>query len=262
MRRLAWWLMSSVLAAVPAAAAVTPAKVDFPLRGKTLTLTVYTPSGTPRGTIMMGSGDVGWVGLAATMADVLSAEGWTVVGVNVRQYLSSFTGNTGHLTVAEPPVDYRAMADYLASKGLARPPFVISGVSEGAALAVLVAAAQPSHQWVRGVVTMGIPPSAELAWKWTDFTAWITKSDAREPSFAPAEYIAAVSPIPLWMLQSKKDEYVPEADYRQQAALAREPKRQVLIDASNHRFTDRRKELRQAYLEGLDWILKQPPASP
>jgi len=262
MRGLSFAILLCALIAAPAGAAVIPQKIDFALRGKTLTLTVYTPAGTPKGTIMMGSGDVGWVGLAATMADELSTDGWTVVGVNVRQYLSSFTSGVAHLGVSEPPADYRAMADFLTSKALVRPPFILSGVSEGAALAVLVAASPASHQWVRGVVTMGIPPSAELAWKWTDFTAWITKSDAREPSFAPTDYLAAVSPIPLCMLQSRKDEYVPEADYRRQAALAREPKRQVLIDASNHRFTDRRKELRQAYLEGLDWILTQRPASP
>jgi hypothetical protein len=56
------------------------------------------------------------------------------------------------------------------------------------------------------------------------------------------------------MIQSKKDEYVSEADYRRFLACARNPKKLVLIDASNHRFTDRRSELRTAYREALAWI--------
>jgi len=38
---------------------------------------------------------------------------------------------------------------------------------------------------------------------------------------------------------------------------AREPKRQILIPASNHRFTDRLPELSHAYDEALAWIETQ-----
>ena len=118
------------------------------------------------------------------------------------------------LVVTDPPADYRSLSELLKRHGLLHEPVVVSGVSEGAALAILAASDKRNHQWIRGAVTMGIPSSAELAWKWTDFTAWITKGDAREPSFAPQDYIGAVSPVPLVMIQSKKDEYVSEADYR------------------------------------------------
>jgi hypothetical protein len=51
---------------------------------------------------------------------------------------------------------------------------------------------------------------------------------------------------------------VSEADYREMDAIAKPPKKLVLIDASNHRFTDRRKELRAEYLAALAWIQQQP----
>ncbi len=260
MRRLI--LFGLVLAAFAAPAfAAAQQRLDFPLRGQTLTLTVYQPAGTPKGTVIMGGGDVGWVGLGVTMAEYLSGEGYIVVGVNVRQYLSAFTSGKKHLQVADPPADYAAMADLLRRQNLLKPPVILSGVSEGAALAVLAASSPKNHEWVRGVITMGIPATAELAWRWTDFTAWITKSDAREPSFAPNDFIASVAPTPLYMLQSRKDEYVPESDYLMLEKTAREPKKLVLIDASNHRFTDRRKELFAAYLAGLAWIQTvQPPS--
>ncbi|HTK29221.1 MAG TPA: alpha/beta hydrolase [Vicinamibacterales bacterium] len=240
------------------AAAPAGQPATFPVRGKSLTLTVYRPAGPPKGTVIMGSGDVGWVGLGVSLAEFLSGEGYVVVGVNVRQYLSAFTAAKTHLEVSDPPADYLAISEWMKASGLLAPPVIVSGVSEGAALAVLAAASAKNHAWLNGAITMGIPPTAELAWKWTDFTAWITKGDAREPSFAPKDFIASVSPLPLVMLQSRKDEYVPEADYRLLDSLAKPPKKLVLIDASNHRFTDRRPQLQAEYLAAIAWIRSQP----
>jgi hypothetical protein len=62
------------------------------------------------------------------------------------------------------------------------------------------------------------------------------------------------------MIQSSKDEYVPKAEYERLEAAARDPKKLVLIDASNHRFTDRRPELRSAYRAGLAWISQRAPS--
>jgi hypothetical protein len=109
-------------------------------------------------------------------------------------------------------------------------------------------------------MTMGLPPSAELGWRWTDFTSWITKKDSNEPMFAPKEFVPAVSPVPLCMLQSKVDEYVTPADYQLFERVAREPKKFVLIDASNHRFTDRRKELQVEVVGCLAWMREHQPS--
>ena len=236
-------------------------KIDVNVRGKTLTLALYRPSsGAPRGTILMGSGDVGWVGLAVTMAEELSAQGYLVAGINIRQYLSSFTSGRSHLQASDVPGDYLVLRDTLKQRGGLVRPVVLSGMSEGAALAVLAASDPRNHDWIDGVVTMGIPPTAELAWRWTDIGAWITKRDADEPSFAPKDVIANVSPVPLCMIQSTKDEYVPKAEYERLHALARAPKKLVLIDASNHRFTDKRPELRAAYAAALAWVAEQGSA--
>jgi type IV secretory pathway VirJ component len=229
-------------------------RVDVSVRGKTLTLTLYPSGPSSRGTIVMGSGDVGWVGLAQSMAEDLSAQGYTVVGINVRQYLAAFTSGESHVTPAQVPADYRFLIDTLKRSRRLDSPIIMSGVSEGAALAVLAASDAANHSWITGVITMGLPPTAELAWRWTDAGAWITKRDANEPSFAPNDVIATVSPVPLCMIQSTKDEYVPQREWERLLTTAREPKKQILIDASNHRFTDKRTELGAAYTAGLAWI--------
>jgi type IV secretory pathway VirJ component len=245
-------LVAALLAPVLARASQS---VPITIRGKTLTLTYYAPEGgAPKGTIFMGSGDVGWVGLAVDLAEFLSRQQYAVVGINVRQYLAAFTSGKSHVEPAQVGGDYAAIAQLMRSRGTLPGPVVVSGVSEGAALAVLAGADSANHAWIKGVITMGLPPTAELAWRWSDAASWITKKDPNEPSFEPKTVIASVSPLPLWMIQSTKDEYVTEQDYRVFENAARPPKRLVLIEANNHRFTNRLEELHKQFLAGLAWI--------
>ncbi len=235
--------------------------MNFTVRGRTMTVTVYRPKQPqPLGTIFMGSGDVGWVGLAVDLSEDLSDRGYTIVGINVRQYLGAFTSGKTTMTTSEPPADYRLLFQFLEARKLITAPVFVSGVSEGAALAVLAGAGQQNRGWVRGVMTMGLPPTAELGWKWSDFTSWITKKDSDEPMFMPKEFVPSISPVPLCMIQSKKDEYVSEADYRLFERIARDPSKFVLIDASNHRFTDKRIDLQREVLGCLSWMSEQQPA--
>jgi type IV secretory pathway VirJ component len=246
--------LAMVLAA--ASSADASERLEASVRGQALTLELYRPRGpgAPKGTVVIASGDVGWVGLAVTVAEQLSEDGYAVVGINVRQYLAAFTSGKTHLAAADVPGDYRTLVE-AARQQMALPrPLVLSGVSEGAGLAVLAAADAKNHEWIDGVITMGLPATAELAWRWTDVGAWITKRDANEPSFSAFDFVPRIAPVPLYMIQSRRDEYVPAADYEKFAAIAKVPNKLVLIDASNHRFTDRRDELRRAIADGLAWI--------
>jgi type IV secretory pathway VirJ component len=229
-------------------------KLSFPLRTKTLTLTVYRPEGPPKGTILMGSGDAGWIGLAVNMSEPLVQDGFIVIGFNVREYLSSFTAGAAHISPDDARSDYREMSALLAAHGLLRRPVLLSGVSEGAALAVVAAGDPRNRTWIDGVVTMGLPARAELAWRWMDLTALIRRKDLDEPSFTPSDYVGAVSPIPLAMIQSTTDEYATDADRARLLTAAKPPREMVLIDAANHRFTDKLPELRTALRAAIQWV--------
>jgi type IV secretory pathway VirJ component len=245
-------------AAAPAAHAADTLTVT--LRGKPITLYVYRAAGaTPKGTILMGSGDVGWVGLGVEMAEWLATQGYHTIGINMRQYLSAFTSGKTTMTTSEPPDDYEQIAAFLRARRLLVPPVILSGMSEGAAFAVLAASAEKNHAWVNGVMTMGLPPTAELGWRWTDFTSWITKQDPDEPMFEPKRFLPKVAPVPVCLIHSTKDEYVKEADWKLFEQVTNPPKKLVLINASNHRFTDRKDELKQRVLECLKWMREQTP---
>lgn len=245
---------------VPAKAS-SAEKLPFLLRTKTLTLTVYRPAAQARGTIIMGSGDLGWVGLAVKMSDFLVQQDYVVVGFNVREYLSSFTAGSQHVSIDDVRADYRAMSELVAREGLLHHPVLLSGVSEGAALAVAAAGDPRSRTWIDGVVTMGLPATAELAWRWMDMSSFITRREAGEPSFAPYGYIGAVAPIPLAMIQSATDEYSTDADRAALLNAAKPPKKMIMIDAANHRFTDKLPELRTELLGAIAWITTSAASS-
>ncbi len=259
MNRIISLLILTVLIAAAPAGAAASETLTFTVRGKALTLTVYRPANgqAPKGTVLMGSGDVGWVGLAVEMSEFLSARGYTAVGINVRQYLAAFTSGRTTVTTREAPEDYSQLASFLRARKLLVAPVIVSGMSEGAALAVLAASSDKNHEWINGVMTLGLPPTAELGWRWSDFTSWITKKDPDEPMFAPKDFLPQVAPIPLCLIHSTTDEYVTEADYRLFESVAKQPKKLILIKASNHRFTDRKDELKQQVMSCLAWIQSQ-----
>ncbi len=253
------WLLAALSFSIPATA-VSAEKLPFSLRSKTLTVTIYRPSVPARGTIVMGSGDAGWVGLAVRTSEFLVSEGYLVIGLNVREYLSVFTDGKAHVSPEDVRADYLALSKWLAAQQLLRHPVLLSGVSEGAALSIVAAGEARNRSWVDGVVAMGVPETAELAWRWYDFAALVTRSDANEPSFLPVSYVGAVSPIPLVMIQSATDEYVTAEGRGRLLAAAREPRKMVMIPAANHRFTDKLPELRQEYLAAIAWVATHPPA--
>jgi hypothetical protein len=247
---------STILALAAATPAIAHESIPIPVRGHTVTVAYYrcAAGGAPKGTIIIGSGDVGWVGLGSELAEFLSEDGYATVGINVREYLETFSVGTSHVTPDDVAGDYATIAASLRDRGLLPSPVIVSGVSEGAAMAVLAGASPGNHAWIRGVMTLGLPPTAEMAWHWKDAATWFTKKDAEEPSIAPKDFVARVAPLPLWMIQSTKDEYVTPADYQLIDRMAQSPKQLTLITASNHRFTDQKPELHKQVLAGLGWI--------
>ena len=119
----------------------------------------------------------------------------------------------------------------------------------------MVAAGDPRNRpWVDGVVAVGVPATAELAWRWIDLAALVMKRDADEPSFAPADYVGAVSPTPLALIQSSTDEFLSETDRARLISAAKAPKRMTMIPAANHRFTDKLPELQAEMLSAIAWV--------
>jgi hypothetical protein len=223
------------------------------IRGKEQQLHLLGPqNGVP---IILTSGDLGWAGLVVHVAELLSERGYCVIGLSSKAYLGSFTTKNSALNPRDVPGDFEVLINFAAGLTSSKP--ILAGVSEGAGLSVLAATEPAIKQKIQGILGLGLPDQNELGWKWADFTIWVTKEAPDEPSFMVEDIIAKVSPVPLAEIHSTHDEFLPLEKAKLMFAMAGEPKRMWVIEASNHRFSDNRDELDRRIIEALEWIKAQ-----
>jgi fermentation-respiration switch protein FrsA (DUF1100 family) len=220
------------------------------LRGKTQTLQLYGPrDGEPA---IVSSGDGGWIHLGPQVAGMLAARGFFVVGFDSKAYLEAFTSGTNTLTTSDVPADYRELVKYAGANSTTKP--LLIGVSEGAALSVLAAAEPETKAMISGVIGLGLGDRNELGWRWRDAMIYLTHGVPNEPTFSTLDFVARVSPIPLAVINSTHDEFVPPGEVDRIIAAAGHPSRLWTIDAADHRFSDKAVELRQQLADVLVWV--------
>ena len=245
-KRIAPLVIVAVTAAVAGAQPVRPLN----LRGHEQFLRLYgRADGAP---VIVSSGDGGWIHLGPHVAELLAAHGYFVVGFDARAYLAGFTTEYTALRPSEEPGDYRALAAF-ASAATGRKPILI-GVSEGAGLSVLAAGDPDTRASIGGVIGIGLPEVNELGWRWKDSLTYITHHPPNEPVFNATGMVGNVAPLPLALVQSTHDEFVPLTDTRRIFDRASAPKQLWVVDAANHRFSNNLPEFDARLLEALEWV--------
>ena len=220
------------------------------IRGQAQSLRVYgTRGGVP---IIVSSGDGGWVHLGPHVAEVLAAKGFFVVGFDVKAYLERVTSGNITLRPEDEPSDFKVMADFAARGSSGKP--ILIGVSEGAGLSVLAASDPRMKTEIAGVIGLGLPDVNELGWRWKDALIYLTHGTPTEPTFSVSAIVDRVAPVPLGLIHSTQDEFVPVATVQQMVERAREPKRLWIIKAADHRFSDNLPEFDKCLLEAITWI--------
>jgi dienelactone hydrolase len=189
------------------------------------------------------------------MGQAMASWGYDVFAVDTKSYLEAFTGKTT-LQPGDVGRDFYSLAAWAASEPGERVALV--GWSEGAGLVVLAASMPEYHSKYFGVVTLGLSDSNVIGWRWRDDLTYLTKRPPEEPTFSCLELIPRVAPLPVVMLQSSRDEYVPARESRQLFGAARDPKRYFLIEAQNHRFDGNIREFNQRLKESLQWVTQDP----
>jgi alpha-beta hydrolase superfamily lysophospholipase len=235
--------------------AVAQTTTRLVIRGHAQTLRLYGPiDGEP---VIVSSGDGGWIHLAPHVAHVLAANGFFVVGLDVKAYLESFT--SGHTTLVpdEVPADYEVLAEFAARRTGKKPTLV--GVSEGAGLSVLAAAAPRTKSLVAGVIGLGLPGVDELGWRVRDSVTYFTHRIPNEPVFTVAALVGKLAPLPLGAIHSTEDEFVPLAQVQRLMRDAGEPKQLWIVRASDHRFSDNQPEFDRRLLEAMAWVRQNAP---
>ncbi len=232
-------------------AAAGPRSERWSLRGQTLTLHLYGERGGAN-PVIVASGDGGWVHLGPQVAQILSEKGLFIIGLDSKEYLSAFTDGAKTLSVDDVRRDFRALVAYARGSGSSKP--VLVGVSEGAGLSVLAATDDSVKGSIAGVVGLGLPDQNELGWRFRDSMIYVTHKAPNEPSFFARELVGHVTPVPLALIHSTHDEFVPLAVARELFGRAAEPKKLWEVDATDHRFSGKPQELAARLDDALSWM--------
>lgn len=220
------------------------------IRGQSQSLRVYgTRGGVP---VVVSSGDGGWIHLGPHVAEVLAANGFFVVGFDVKAYLERFTSHNTTLRPEDEPGDFEVITGFAARGSRAKP--ILIGVSEGAGLSVLAASDSRMKTQIAGVIGLGLPDLVELGWRWKDALIYLTHGTPNEPTFSTSAIVDRVAPVPLGAIHSTHDEFVPIAEAQHVLARAKEPKKLWIIKAADHRFSDNQAEFDRCLLEAINWI--------
>jgi pimeloyl-ACP methyl ester carboxylesterase len=229
-----------------------PGKNEMAIGGHRQKIYFYPAEGTRQHLkILFAPGDGGWRGFAITIAEELAKAGYDVYGLDTRRYLESFTGPA----VLGPPEiasHFNQMARWIQQGGQER--LLLVGWSEGAGLGLVATADAENQKIFDGLVAIGTPEYNILAWHWRDIGAEITKKLPGEPTFKSADFMAKVSPLPLFVIASTSNEYVSPEATRALFSAALQPKRLVMIDARDHKYSGNTEGFFRALREGLNWI--------
>lgn len=242
----------------PATVAFKAGKNLVSLRGQVQQVWFYPATGANlHHKILFAPGDGGHHGFAITIAEKLAALGYDVYTIDTRHYLASFTRKTP-LTTSEAMADFHTLAEKIRQQVGEK--ITLAGWSTGAGLAVLAAADENKTDY-DGLLAVSLGKTNILGWRAVDnFATWFGKIP-HEPTFKTEEYVPKIAPLPMFVIQSSGDEFIPNEDAEYLFVRTKRPKRFRLIHANSHSFAGNREAFFAAVQHGLQWILHSGPRS-
>ncbi len=215
--------------------------------------------------LLYATGDGGWRGKDREVFDELASLGYPVAGFSARTYLK----NLGY--VADTTTPARLARDYARLIQFSRralelsdvTPVVLVGVSRGAGLEVVAAGQRLLRGTVAGVVAISLTKEEE-------YVRHYRIRPGRTPPDMPTrelveirtyEYLPRLT-VPVSVIQSTRDGYLPAAEARELFGPDTRDRRLTAIDAWDHSFSGAREELYQQIALSLNWIRGFLTASP
>lgn len=229
-----------------------PGKNIVTVRGQAQKVYFYPASDAARRrAVLFVPGDRGCEGFAVKISERLAKSGYDIYCFDTRRYLGSFTGRTV-LTTTEIASDLNQIAGWIQAKNYNR--VLLVGWSEGAGMGLAAAADGANQKVFEGLLAIGTPEENILAWHWKDIGATLAKTVPHEPTFKSLDFMARVSPLPVFMIASTSNEYVSQKATSELFAAAREPKNLVTIAARDHKYSGNEDSFFRALQEGMSWI--------
>jgi hypothetical protein len=217
--------------------------------------------GGGRPLLLYATGDGGWRSADRGLFQHMARWGYPVAGFSARHFLEHLGFEA--TTPAHVAEDYGDLIVF-AKKALDLPretPTVLVGFSRGSGLAV-VAAGQPELQpLLGGLLAVALGDEEEYV---RDDRARSGR-DRRSPSdrqvatMRPYDVLAGLDRLPLAVIQSTGDSYLPAAEARQLFGPDSEWRRFYPIRAGSHTFAGARDALYEQARVALEWIVTCAP---
>ncbi len=191
--------------------------------------------------VLYVTGDGGWRGADPLVFRALVQWGYPAAGMEARDYLDHLGDLERRATPRRVAADYahlirEARRELGLSGNLG---VVLVGFSRGAGLAVLAAGQAALRPRLLGVVAMALTDEE-------DELALDPAADSEDDSPAvinPYRLLPAVEALPVAVIQSTRDRYVPAADARPLFGHDSSSRRLVVIDSDGHTFGGARDQL-------------------
>jgi len=193
--------------------------------------------GEPKATVLFLHGNAENISTHFRSIAWMPAEGFNVLALDYRGYGAS----EGKPSLAGAQLDIdAAMHSLLAHKGVDPDRIVIFGQSLGGALAIHYAAHSTYRTNVRAVVIDSAfydyrqivkekLAASIVTWPF-QWLSWLTIND----DYSPADSVAALSPLPLLLIQGDQDAVVPLHHTQQLFERAGEPKERWVVPGAGH----------------------------
>ena len=210
--------------------------------------------------ILFVTGDAGWQGVSKPVFKHMAKRGYYIAAYNSRQALKITKQSGENLTLVEGTVDLTSIIDQ-ARRTLGLPDktlTVLTGVSRGASMVVFGAANKKMQPVLAGAVAVGLTREADYlgAPGRSVHLPGIERDAKRQILLYPA--IHRVGSLPIAVIESTGDKYVPAAEARQLFGPDTPTRRLYSVEASNHGFRGGRDELMLDLDEALAWIASAP----
>jgi fermentation-respiration switch protein FrsA (DUF1100 family) len=230
---------------------------DVAMRRQQFTVHFYRPQGDgPALLAIYACGDGGWRGLAPRTAEQLAHMGFAVAGIDSKVYLREFSSVGSPLTIKQLAEDYADVAKALRlyARVDSGTPVYVYGWSLGAGFAIAVGSDVGTRGNWAGIISIGLPKQNQLVSGVSGNHTNLKIETNALYGFRSQDVMALISPVPLLMIQSTSDTASPPKVGTALFATARDPKKYVLIKASNHRFSGAREEFYDSLGSAVPWM--------
>jgi hypothetical protein len=243
-----------------------PLRIDIPVAlddGGAIALHLSEPvsAAAPQVLLLYATGDGGWRGKDKDAFEHMTRWGYAIAGFSSKDYLRHLERRSEITTPQDVARDFALLIEAAKLRfGLAdNVRTILVGVSRGAGLSV-AAAGRPSLQhMLAGVLLVALTREEEYVHRIRRRSP-LLPNRAELVALDTYDYLRRLGSMPVVIIQSTHDNYLPAAEARTLIGPDSELLRLEPVASKNHSFTDARGQLYDRMQASLGWIARLTPS--